>query len=214
VTRESANLWLAYGLSDSLDVVATAAWVDAENDGTTHFHDERAPQDGSLGLKWRLFEERLGPGDFSLLFAPAVKIPLSHYEADSVTALGDGQIDYRARAIAHWRSESGIYASVEGGFDYRTERPANEWLLNVTAGFTLFDRFTLSPFFTWVDSIHGFDLGQSPFPAVEEDSQRWGVMLFARIEQHSGITVGWKDTIDGRNTGDTRGYWIGVTWRF
>jgi hypothetical protein len=214
VTRESLNLWLAYGLADELDVVATATWADAENDGTTHFHDERAPQDGTLGLKWRLFETRAGPGALSLLAAPAVKIPLSHYEANSVTALGDGQIDYRGRAIAHYQFDFGAYLAVESGFDYRTERPANEIPLHLSAGITLFDRFTLTPFWSLVDSEHGYDLGQGPFPGVEEDSERWGIRLFARIDQHSGITLGWKETIDGRNTGDLWGFFAGFVIGF
>ena len=24
----------------------------------------------------------------------------------------------------------------------------------------------------------------------------------------------WKDTIDGKNTGDAMGYWLGLTWKF
>ena len=214
VTRESVNLYAAYGLAESLDVVGTLSYVDAENDGTTLFHDERAMQDGTLGLKWRVFEQRFGPGDFSFLAAPAVKIPLSHYSANAVTAIGDGQIDYRARVIGHYRFDNGVFASIESGFDYRTEQPANEIPLNATIGVTLFDRVTIAPFYSWTDSLDGIDIGQGDFPAVEEDIERWGVGVYVRVTELLGITGGWKTTIDGKNTGDLDGWWAGIVLSF
>lgn len=214
LTRESGNLWVAYGLTDEFDLVVNASYVDAENDGTAPFSDERALQDGTVGAKWRIFEQRLGPGAFSLLAAPAVKIPLSHYEADSVTAIGDGQIDYRGRAIAHYLFDFGAFVAVESGFDYRTEGPANEIPFHASVGATFFDRLTITPFYDYVDSRDGEDIGQAPFPDVEEDIERWGVSLFLRCTQNLGVTGGWKDTIDGRNTGDLSGWWVGLVLSF
>jgi hypothetical protein len=214
VTRESGNLYVAYGLADSCDAVLNVAYVDAENDGTIQAHDETALQDGTLGVKWRVFEQRFGPGDFSFLAAPSVKIPLTHYSANSITAIGDGQIDYRGRIIAHYRFDNGAFASVETGFDYRTERPANEMPLNVTIGATFFDHVTIAPFYTWTNSFHGIDIGQGDFPATEEDVERVGVSVFVRLDQTFGLTGGWKTTIDGKNTGDLDGWWAGIVLSF
>jgi len=214
VTRETGSLWVAYGLRDDVDIVATAAYVDAEADGTGNFDDERALQDATIGAKWRVWEHRLGPGGLSVLAAPAVKIPMSHYEANDVTAIGDGQIDYRARAVIHYGFDCGAYIAVESGYDFRTEGTPNEIPLNVSVGATFFDRVTITPFYALVDAKGGDDIGQVPFPDVEEDYTRWGIAAYVRITEMLGLTGGYKDTLQGKNTGDVTGYWIGIVGRF
>ncbi len=214
VTRESLNLYVAHGLREDLDLVGSFALVEAENDGTANFRDERQLQDMSLGVKWRVFEQRLGPGAFSFLAAPSVKIPMSHYQANAVTALGDGQIDYRARAIAQYRFDFGVFLALEGGFDYRTEQPGNEVPLNLTLGVPVTQYVTVMPFYSTVTSDGDIDIGQGDFPAVQEESDRAGVSLYARLNDTVGVTLGWKTTLDGKNTGDVDGYWAGVVLRF
>ena len=214
VARESVNLFVAHGLRSDLDLFAAASWVDVESDGTNDFNDETQLQDAVGGVKWRVGgEQRIGPGAFSFLLAPSVKIPMSHYESNSVTAIGDGQLDYRARGIAHYRLDSGFWLSVESGFDYRTEQPGNEIPLNITLGLPVTRYVTVMPFWSQVSSEGDLNIGQGDFPAVEEDSTRLGVSLYARIDERLGFTAGWKTTRDGKNTGDVDGYWFGVVYR-
>jgi len=215
VTHESFNLWAAHGLTNELDLFVAASWVDAENDGTAKFHDETQLQDAIGGAKWRLGgPNRFGPGNVSFLVAPSIKVPMSHYEAKLPTAIGDGQIDYRARAIGHYRFDCGIWASVESGFDYRSEGPDNEIPLNVTVGFPITRFVTVSPFWSTVWSGGTADIGQTDLPNVEEEYQRAGVTIYAHLDQHFGITAGFKTTLDGKNTGDLDGYWVGLVWSF
>lgn len=215
VTHESFNLHAAHGLTNDLDLFVAASWVDAENDGTAKFHDETQLQDAIGGAKWRVHgPDRFGPGAFSFLVAPSIKVPMSHYEAKLPTAIGDGQIDYRARAIAHYRLDCGVWASVESGFDYRSEGPDNEIPLNVTVGFPVTRFVTVSPFFSTVWSGGTADIGQTDLPNVEEEYQRAGVSIYAHLDKHFGLTAGWKTTLDGKNTGDLDGYWVGLVWSF
>src|SRR6185295_11849402 len=107
-----------------------------------------------------------------------IKIPLSHYESDALTAIGDGQIDYRARAIAQYRFDNGMFVAVESGFDYRTEGPPNEIPFNAMVGATFFGRVTVTPFYTLVHSRGNKDIGQTDFPSVREEATRWGVSAY------------------------------------
>lgn len=214
VTRESLSLWAAHGLAEDLDVVITASFVEAENDGTMPFDDERDLQDGSLGLKWRFHQSRLGPGAFSVLAAPSVKVPLSRYEDNAVTAIGDGQVDYRLRGILHYQLDCGVFASAEVGYDFRTEGTPDEVPIHLTAGVTLFDVLTVSPFYSVIDSRGNDDIMQVPFPEVAEDITRWGIGAYGRLTDSIGVTAGWKETIDGENTGDLTGWWLGLVYRF
>lgn len=215
VTREAVNLHVAHGVRDDLDLVFSASWADAENDGTSDFDDKSAWQDAVAGVKWRVGPSmRLGYGECSFLLAPSLKVPLSHYETNTPTALGDGQLDWRARGIAHYRLDSGFFLSVESGFDYRTEAPANEIPLNVTLGIPVAAGITVMPFWSQVSSDGGHDIGQGDYPGLEEEWERIGVAVYARLDERFALSTGWKQTVDGRNTGDVDGaYWLGLVWK-
>lgn len=216
VTRESMNLWIAHGLRDDLDLIVSGSYVDAEADGTGNFDDEHALQDAVLGAKWRFWDRRLGPGNLSVLATPAVKIPMTHYEANNVTAIGDGQVDLRFRGVIHYSFDCGAYVAVESGYDYRTDGTPNEMPFNVSFGATFFDRVTVSPFWSRVAAIGGDDIGQPgfSFPDVEEDYTRWGIGAYVRITEMFGATLGFSNTTAGTNTGDVNGYWLGLVGSF
>jgi Putative MetA-pathway of phenol degradation len=210
------NLWAAYGLDDKTDLVVNAAYVTASSDGipVPGANDRQADlQDASVGFKYKLNEWQLGPGGLALAFAPAVKIPMSHYENDAITAIGDGQIDYRFRGILQYTLNNGIWLAVESGYDYRTESTPNELPFNATLGVTLFNRFTIMPFYSYVKSYGNDDIGQVPFPATAEEFSRWGISAYVRVTEQFGVTAGFKDTIDGKNTGDATGFWLGVVFK-
>jgi len=221
VTHETANLWLAYGIDKRTDLVLNATYVDAESDGiaTTSNRDEKQLQDATIGFKYQLNVWQLGPGRFSLFFAPAAKIPMTHYESNAITGIGDGQIDYRGRGILQYTTDWGIWIAAESGYDYRTESPANEVPLNLTLGIPCTRFATITPFFSYVSSLGNRDLSTTPFPivqepGVEEEYKRWGVSVIFNVNEQWGVTAGWKDTLDGRNTGDVSGFWFGAYYRF
>jgi hypothetical protein len=221
VTHESANVWLAYGIDAHTDLVLSASYVDAESDGiaTTSNRDEKELQDAVVGFKRQLNTWQLGPGRFSLYFAPAAKIPMSHYENNAITGIGDGQIDYRGRGILQYTTDWGIWLAAESGYDYRTESPPNEIPLNLTLGIPCTRYLTIMPFYSMVSSLGHRDLTTSPFPVVQEpgvaeEYKRWGVSVVVQVSQQIGFTAGWKDTLDGRNTGDVSGYWVGAFYKF
>lgn len=214
VTRDAINLYGAYGITDDLDVQANASYVRTEADGSADFDDEDDFQDAAVGVKWRFLNERLGPGGFALLAAPAVKFPMSDYENNLPTAIGDGQWDYRFRGIAHYQFDFGLWVSIESGYDYRSSRPDDEFPLAVTVGYTFFEHVTISPFYTLVDSLGGYDIGEGPFPGVEEDYERLGVSAYVRITDWFGVSGAAFTTLDGRNTGDVDGFSVGTVFVF
>jgi hypothetical protein len=221
VTHESGNFWAAYGIDTRTDLVVSASYVKAESDGiaTTSNRDEQQLQDATIGFKYQLNKWQLGPGHFDLFFTPAVKIPMTHYENDAITGIGDGQIDYRARGVLQYTTDFGIWLAVESGFDYRTDEPPNEIPLNVTLGIPCTQYATIMPFLSYVSSLGNRDLSTTPFPIVQEPGvaeqyTRVGISVIVHVNQQWGFTGGWKETLDGRNTGDVTGYWIGAFYRF
>jgi hypothetical protein len=220
ITRESANLWIAYGMDAKTDLVINASYLDVESDGLAiqSNRDEKQVQDATVGFKYRMNEWHFGPGGMTLSFAPAAKIPMTHYEANAITAIGDGQIDYRFRGILQYQFEAGYWIAVESGYDYRTESPPNEVPLNVTVGVPITQYVMVTPFYSLVKSYGNKDyaavVSQTDFPAVQEEYKRWGISAYVRVSEKLGFTAGYRDTLDGRNTGKVTSYWLGIVFKF
>jgi len=214
VKRWSGVLYAAYGLRDDLDLIASAAWVRSQSNGTANSPTEEDLQDFLLAAKWRFAQWRLGRGAFSLLAEPGIKVPITDYENDAITAIGDGQIDLRGRVILHYVLDSGAFASLETGYDRRNGEPHDEVPINLTVGGNV-GPVTIAPFYSRIDSLGGTNIGDPgfDFPGLEEDLERVGVSLYWRVNDHFGVTGSWRTTIGGKNTGDVDGYSFGVVAR-
>ncbi|MEW6746335.1 MAG: transporter [Planctomycetota bacterium] len=209
VTRAGYSLWGAYGLLDELDLVAAGSWVVASTDGDAPFDRNDDFQDAVLGVKYRLLSAPVDSSEFSLLVAPSVKFPLANYEEDDVTAIGDGQTDYRGRIIGHFQLPSGMFVSLETGYDKRSGLPDDEVPVHLTAGITVLNSLTLTPYYSNVNSLDGIDIGEGPFPATEEDYERVGIGAYLRVADRIGVTGNVRTTVDGKNTGDVGGFSLG-----
>ncbi|MCY2960801.1 MAG: hypothetical protein NTY35_11595 [Planctomycetota bacterium] len=215
VTRDSYALYAAYGLRDDMDLVFSGSYVKAESDGNAGFEDESDLQDAYLGAKWRFWTNIQDKHGFALLFAPSVKLPMTDYEDNAVTAIGDGQVDLRGRLIAHYQMANGFYAALESGYDVRNGAPKDEVPLNLSVGAT-FGMVTLTPFYSRVFSQGGPDIGAPgfTFPSVQEEYSRVGLGAYVRIGDGFGLTGMWRTTIDGLNTGDVESFSLGLVVRF
>jgi hypothetical protein len=213
IDRISYGLYTAVGITDDVDLTANVPYVIARADSV--FPREADFQDLTVRGKWRVWGTSGGGNEFSLLPSPGIKIPLSNYEDNAVTAIGDGQTDYQFRAILHYHHDSGAFASVDTGYDVRAGRPRDEFPLHVTVGMT-FGPVTIAPFYTHVDSLGGPDIGDPgfTFPEVEEDYDRVGVGAYVRFADSLGLTANLRTTVDGRNTGDVDAVSVGLVGRF
>lgn len=215
VERTTYSLYTAYGLTDDLDLVLNAAYVEATADGAANFPDEDDLQDLVLGAKWRAFQGGAGgAGQFSLFLTPAVKLPMTDYEDNNVTAIGDGQVDLRFRGIAHYQIGA-FWGSLESGYDVRNGAPDDEIPVNLTLGGDL-GPVTIMPFYSMIASQGGIDISDVPalggFPSTEEEYERYGVRAYAKLNDRFGLTAGYLTTSDGKNTGDVDSYNIGIVF--
>ncbi len=211
VTRQYFTVYGAYGITDSIDLTLNAAYVHVDTDAV--FNDEDGLQDLAASAKMRFIQERFGSMTLNVLAAPGVKVPMTHYEDNSVPAIGDGQVDLRLRGIIQLVHDSGAFIALETGYDVRFDAPHDEVPINLTAGIT-FDRITLSGFVTRIESLGGHDIGQGSFPGVEEEYWRVGGGVYCRLTETLGITASGWTTLDGRNTGDVDGFSAGVVLSF
>ena len=212
VSRQTANIYGAYGLSDDMDLAFSASFVYVSTDEV--FDSEKALQDFYAQLKWRVLAKGLESGRLNLLVAPAVKIPLTHYEDNAVPAVGDGQVDLRFRTILQFVFNSGSFLALETGYDFRLDEPPNEVPVHLTGGFTLIQRLTIAGFYSFTKSLGGYNIGEGDFPGVKEEYDRLGLNLYCRLDDRHGITFSAWTTLDGMNTGDVDGAALGIVLRY
>ncbi|MBL8859913.1 MAG: transporter [Planctomycetes bacterium] len=213
--RDVYSLYGAYGLTDDVDLIANAAYVEAVADAESFLlSDESALQDLTLGAKVRIGSERIGAGEASLLFAPGIKLPLTDYadfRENAINAPGHGQVDLRARVIGQYHFDAGPWVALETGYDRRNGAPADEVPFNLTIGFNVLERLTLMPFYG-----HTFGIGETPDDSGLETSgaryDRFGLGAYWRISDTYGLSGNYRRTDEGRN--ESEGFSLGLVLRF
>jgi hypothetical protein len=205
----SSTLWLRYGLSDHLALVANLPYVDASSDGTTGF-DETDLQDLSVLVKLQLVERRRGATRHRLLGGAGLRVPASDYEPNLPVDVGDGTTDVLLRLV--YQLERGrFYFSQQLGLDVRSEDAPTGFPLLTEVGFRTGQ-------ITWIGSYQvlrasgGTDIGDPgfTFPSNQEEYQRLGARLYAQVTRRFGVTAGGFTTLDGRNAAASTGVFVGI----
>lgn len=211
------TLWMRHGVTERLALVGNLPYVDAESDGDPGF-DEASVQDLSLVAKYRLAEYG---GDGSdgrarhvLAGAVGLRTDIGGYEANLPLDVGDGTTDALFRFV--YQLERGrFFFSQQIGFDLRSEDAPDGFPINTEIG-------VRTGRLTWIGSFQalwadgGTDIGDPgfTFPSNQEEYQRIGLRLYARLTDGLGLSVGGFETLDGRNSADTSGGFVGMVSSF
>ena len=209
----SVNLWLRYGVSRRLALVANLPYVDAHSDGNPGF-DESSLQDLTVLAKYRFAEYGGHGGDrrlrHVLAVAGGVRTPAADYEANLPLDVGDGTTDVLFRFV--YQLERGrFYLSQQVGYDLRSEDAPDGFPFYTELGFR-------TGRVTWIGSLHalwadgGTDIGDPgfTFPSNRDEYQKIGARIFARLNERLGLTAGVFETLDGRNSADSSGFFAGL----
>ncbi len=212
VTTRSTSLWVDYGITDSLTLVANLPYIDTRGSGTGNF-GQGALQDLTLAGKYRFGSKGTSvKSDFVGAFG--VRTIASNYEIqNSVVDIGDGTADWLARFIyqVRWRR---YYVSQQVGYDRRGNPAPDGIPLYTEAGMT-FGHVTYTGFYSRLSARGGTDIGSgAPFPSNKEESTRAGAKVYGQVNERIGLSGMVFTTLSGRNTGDVTGYSAGINFRF
>lgn len=204
----SWTLWGRYGLTDRWTLIGTLPYVDAESDGTMGFA-QSSVQDLTVVAQYRFFEGPLGSGTQSWSAAFGGRFPVGDYDANLPIDVGDGTTDVLTRLVFRWQGRR-AYVSQQLGFDLRSEDAPDQLPLYTEVGVTT-GQLTWSGMFQWLLADGGTDIGDPgfTFPSNQEEYQRVGLKLYARLSDRWGLSAGGFTAVDGRNTADTTGFFLG-----
>jgi len=209
VEIRSLSLWGRWGFTDRFAVVANLPYVDADSDGLGGFSDSGIQDLTALGL-FRFWEG----GPHSLLGAAGIRADVGDYEANLPVDLGDGTTDGLFRVVYQFNNGP-FYVSQQVGYDLRGGDAPDGFPLYTEAGYT-FGRATVSGFYQHYEADGGTDIGDPgfTFPSNREEYQRVGAKVYARATPRVGFSAAGFTTLDGRNTGETSGFSVGIVAGF
>lgn len=193
---QSVGFFLEHGISDSIDLVFTTAYLDlnAENRGL---------QDAILALKYRNQHKKLRDGgSWTMLTAVGLGFPLGGYSTETSSPIGERAISFQARLVGQWQSASGIFAQLQSGFDFRIE-PQNLFAVPVLirtgwAGKLLYVD-------GWVERYRTLNSGTNTQIAGGEGSSWWkvGGTLYVPLNQKLGVVANAARILAGENIGES-----------
>lgn len=207
------SLYLDYGVTDRLALIANLPMVDADSDGTGGF-GEQDLQDVTVLMKYRAASFGSGPRRHRLVLCGGVRTPASDYEANLPVDVGDGTTDFLARFIYQLEADR-FYLSQQVGFDVRGEDAPDGLAFYTELGFRR-GPLLAGGFLTHYLADGGTDIADPgfTFPSNQEEFTRVGGKVYAEVGGRFGVSGLVFTTLDGRNTGLASGAAFGVVARF
>jgi len=208
VDTKSTALWLQWGVTNDLALVANLPYVDVKSDGFGL--KDSGLQDLSALLKYRFWSS--GPNH--LVGGLGVRTAVTHYESNLPVTLGHDTTDILFRLVYQYQAEH-FYFSQQVGYDLRNKDAPNDYPLYTELGFTA-GPVTYSGFYSRLITNSGTDIGDPgfTFPSNRQEYSRLGAKVYGRVTDRFGLSAAYYQTLDGRNVGDSSGFSGAVVLRF
>ncbi len=221
ITRNSLNLFVAYGLTDDIDLNLNLPYVFSSGNGQGP-PAELPPQelssfqDGALAVKWRPYQTALGNGRLDAVVGLGGSVPLADYEnglsptqfGPVLIAIGDRAPILTGNLLLQYRLNAGPLAGLFGTVLAAYSLKGKTGDVDVPNATNLLAKvgFGTAHFYgdVWIlrqISADGPDIGEAPFPAVSENFTQIGLTGSVAIVPELALSVRAATVVDGRNVG-------------
>jgi len=206
--QPNAGLFGTYGIIDGLDVVASIPFVNL------------APQDASLFAKWRAFQRTSERGGkFTLGIAAGMSVPMSNYNTESSTAIGQRATIVEPRVFLQYHFPNRFFIQAQAGYTYAFDPVPSGIPASIKLGYT-HDKWYADVWFDLRDSETGKDYTgtgdrkPNSFRELEVDYQRIGATFYKPFSDKFGLSLGLDHTLSGRNMFKSTGVNLGFIRNF
>lgn len=203
------NLFAAYGITKDLDVNISLPYIEID--------DNKNVQDVSLFLKYRTLKKEYSNGKLELSFAGGFSTPVSDYNVGGLNDIGQQATIIETRAMAHYQTNAGWFATLQSGFSFKLEEVPNSLPITFKAGQAL-DKWYYDVYYDYQHSFGGIDYLETPPP---QNFRRFGVDYhkiggtgYRSFTDTFGAYVSVSYVLGGRNIFQGPGYGIGVSANF
>ncbi|OHX36988.1 hypothetical protein BJL95_20045 [Methylomonas sp. LWB] len=207
--QHTASLYLEYGLTDNIAIDARLGYAASDflktgADGPSPFADSLdGLTDTNLGIRWRALDELVG--DWATVTLRAAGIVEGSYKTGAINAIGDGASGGEFSTLIGRYFENGLSLSAEIGYRTRNSPVPDEFFANLRSGYAITSKLGVGVSYQVAESLGGIDIGGpgftfARFPALNEDSQIFGLDLSYRVTPKAFVSVNYGTTLTGRNT--------------
>lgn len=237
LTTETSTIYLNYGVTDKLDILATIPYV-MTNSSQGVLASQQGWQDFTVAAKYKLPALRVDHvGTLAAFAVPFFGIPMTDYSPDfQPLSIGLGSRRAGIRSTLNLQSDVGLFLTATGAYTWRGEvdldRPYyftnNQFfttnvvdmadVVDYSASVGYFKHNRMGQFtFTKLITQGGADVGDirrqdAPFVANRFISSRIGTVLQAPIPKFSKFAARFEYSyvIDGRNVGQSSTFTVGL----
>jgi hypothetical protein len=241
VKRNAVTPMVAFGVFDNLNLLVGASYVQTESTAPNggYFAGAKGFQDFMVALKGELLNKQIGPGNLAILATAGFSTPMTNYLSDyRPYSIGFGANEYSLRGILHYKFNMGVY--VRGSLAY-LERGQTEaerdyyynngsyytpwmdvpsaWNYNAVAGYWMFgNTLKLEANYMGIISTSGDDI--RPYNAAQPTNKvDFGILgisaqYYPKIAKGLGGLAYFSHTTNGRNTGKSSQFGVGLTYQF
>ena len=228
VDIQSTSLYATVGLSSKVDLVANVPYIKSKGYASeqvlTNYgyqNERKGIQDVSLYVKYNPFNFKAGTGTVSLIGALGIQTPLSNYKVEeslqSIIAIGNKSTQVNSYILAMYKLKCGLFVNGQLGYSLRSTNVPDAFLSEVKVGYAA-KQFYVDVFSATQISTSGVDILKEgftgSFPATKVNSTRVGVNLYVPIYKGFGVSGGTSSYVDGRNLGQSTGYYGAIIYSF
>jgi hypothetical protein len=235
VTTQSVMVMANYGITDNLNVMASAPYVWTKASAGT-LTGQQGLQDVSAFVKWRALNKQVGKGKLALYALGGLSTPLTNYVVDYLPlsiGLGTtnltlrGMVDYNINRITFTGSAAYVVRSnvkIDRSAYYDTRlRSSDEIDMPDMAQFQFRSgyrgRYLIAEaLVTNQTTLGGFDITRNnmPFPSNRMNATMIGLFGKYTVKQHTNLAFVAQAnfTVAGRNVGQANAYSAGIFYAF
>ena len=210
--QETVSVQGTYGLSDEFAMDLRMGF--AKSEYTPAVRDNfRGLTDTNVGVVWRVADELVRPSLPSVALR-AGAIIAGDYETGHINAIGDGGNGVELSAIVGKFFADRFALSSEFGYRDRDNNIPSDFFMNVSGGVLVTNAIGLSINYKLVDALSGLDIGEAPFPQVEEDVHFLGGTATFNTTDTTNVGVSYGEVLDGRNTAKSKVWSVSLGYSF
>lgn len=210
VETNTISLWARYGITDRISVAVSLPYVDVDTDGLAGFSDSGV-QDLEASVQFRLLDVDRGAWNHRVSLGASLRTPAGSYEGNAPISLGDDTTD--AIVGAGWAGGTGAWlVSAQATYAVRGDDAPDTSNLRLEVGRSLGSRVWAALGYGLQRASSGTDIGEPgfTFPSNKEEHDRIDAELYVALTPQLGLSARAWDTLDGRNTGDSTGFSLGL----
>ncbi len=213
---QSYSLFGIYGITNKLDVQLNIPYVNLNSGQEQNFHD------GSIYLKYKVLNNKNKLGSLDIFGATGFYQPLSDYEVNGGSAIGQQNNAIDARVVIQQNFKKGLFVSLQSGHFWKTNPTPNAILSSLKVGFAN-SKIYADIFIEHHESLGGTDyLGtgtldpatRGGFISLGIGYTRIGGTVYKNVYKNFGAFVGGSYTVSGRNIGKATRIGLGIVYNF